>query len=396
MASLPEGPVPANQVADGTKQKLLQAVEIFEYSKSSRQVLLDVDAAAVIEATALVGRTLRVYWPEEDAWFLGTVTSYNSETGEHHVDYVDGEQLDHIIALEKVRIMITQGAELPRPSPAAMTAYCTLLEQRAVKLRSAEPEESAELLQRAAELRAGTSVGHPDSENRCSAYRPGDVVWAKCRSFPPWPAMVVTRQLLASVYKKRPVGRLLNAYPLVYFGTNEYEWREEKDFTPMREGIDKDFHLGRTIKRRLLAAAICEVTAYMTDGEVPEFMFPCNDELESDSEEDEDEDAQKKSRRKGGADKHAKDGKLFSLKDGFWSGTIKEPGMPLTVGKTLTVLSLGKVEWLHPSFHDAKSIWPVGYTAQKIAVTPAAGSNKPKKHLCEILETSDGSGPIFR
>lgn len=397
MASLPEGPVPVNRAADATKQKLLQAVEILEYSKPSRQVWLDVDAAAVIEATALVGRTLRVYWPQEDAWYLGTVTSYNSETGEHHVDYVDGDQLDHIIALERVRIMITQGAELPRPSSAAMNAYCAVLSQRAANIRSAEPEESAKLIRRAAELRAGTSVGAPDSENRCSTYRPGDVVWAKCRSFPPWPAMVVTRQLVASFYKKPPVGRMLNAYPIVYFGSNEYEWRQEKDITPMREGIDKDFHLGRTIKRRLFAAAICEATAYMADSEVPELMFPCNDDLESDGEEEEEEEkAQKKSKRKGSANKEGKDGKLFTEKDGFWSGVIHEPGMPLKVGKTLTVYSLGRVEWLHPSFHDEKSIWPVGYKAERIAATPAGESTKPKRHLCEILEASDGSGPIFR
>jgi PWWP domain/F/Y-rich N-terminus len=365
--------------------------------------LLDVDAAAVIEAPALVGRTLRVYWPQEDAWFLGTVASYNSETGEHHVDYIDGDQQDHVIALERVKIMITQGAELPKPSPAAMNAYCTALEQRAARIRSTEPQDATELLRRAAELRSGTSVGAPDSENRCSAYRPGDVVWAKCRSFPPWPAMVVTRTLVSSLFRRPPAGKSINSYPIVYFGSNEYEWRDEKDFTPMREGIDKDYHLGKTIKRRLFAASICELTAYMADGEVPELMFPCNDEFESDDEEEEDEeegDKKKGNKKKGGSSNGGRRvdmGKPFLEKDGFWSGGfITEPGMPLKVGKTLTVFTLGRVEWLHPSFHDEKSIWPVGYKAERVAVTPAAGSKKPKRHLCEILEAEDGSGPIFR
>jgi hypothetical protein len=394
MADLPEVPAAANQPADATKQKLLQAVEIFEYSKTSRQVLLDVDAAALIEAPALVGQNMRVFWPEEDAWYLGTCTSYNSETGEHHVEYVDGDQLDHIIALERVRLLITQGAELPKPSAVALNAYCTVLEQRAANLRSTDPEETKELIRRATELRAGTSVGGPESENRCSAYRPGDVVWAKCRSYPPWPAMIVTRQLVASLYRKNPTGKNLNAYPVVYFGSNEYEWRDEANLTPMRVGIDQDFHLGKTNKRRFFGAAICEATAYMADGEVPEFMFPCNDDLESDGEEEEEEEdeAQKKSSKR----KAGKDGKLFSEKDGYWSGATNEPGMPLKVGKTLTVYSLGRVEWLHPFFHDEKSIWPVGYKAERVAVTPAAGSKKPKRHLCEILEAEDGSGPIFR
>ena len=394
METLPEIVPAANQAADATKQKLLQAVETFEYSKCTRQVLLDVDAAAVIEAAALVGHNIRVYWREEDAWYLGTVTSYNRETGEHHVDYVDGDQLDHIMALERVRILITQGAELPKPSAAAMNDYCTLLEQRAARIQSTEHEDAAELIRRAAELRAGTSVGAPDSENRCSSYRPGDVVWAKCRSFPPWPAMVVTRQLVSSLYRKLPAGKYLNSYAIVYFGSFEYEWRDEKDLTSMREGITRDFHIGKTIKRRLFSAAICEATAYMADGEIPEMMFPCNDEVESDGEEEEEEE-QTRRKKKGTSSKEGKD--KLSEKENYWQRVGIETGPPvLSVGKTLTIFSLGRVEWLHPSFHDEKSIWPVGYTAERVAVTPASGSKKPSRHLCEILEASDGSGPIFR
>ena len=38
----------------------------------------------------LVGRDLRVLWPEEDAWFLGRVTEYLPETGQHKVCVLSG------------------------------------------------------------------------------------------------------------------------------------------------------------------------------------------------------------------------------------------------------------------------------------------------------------------
>jgi len=32
-----------------------------------------------------------LWWPEEQEFFPGTVTEYNMESGEHRVDYDDGE-----------------------------------------------------------------------------------------------------------------------------------------------------------------------------------------------------------------------------------------------------------------------------------------------------------------
>lgn len=59
------------------------------------------------------------------------------------------------------------------------------------------------------------------------------------------------------------------------------------------------------------------------------------------------------------------------------------------------VLALGRIEWLHPGFHDEKRLWPVGYAAERVAATPASG-NRPAPHRCEIAAASNGSGPVFR
>lgn len=41
--------------------------------------------AAKLSAGKLVGRQVRVLWPDDAAWYLGTVTHYNEHTGEHTV-----------------------------------------------------------------------------------------------------------------------------------------------------------------------------------------------------------------------------------------------------------------------------------------------------------------------
>ena len=44
-----------------------------------------VDVATAMAPGALVGRQVRVLWPEDDAWFLGEVSTYDPATGQHRV-----------------------------------------------------------------------------------------------------------------------------------------------------------------------------------------------------------------------------------------------------------------------------------------------------------------------
>ena len=43
------------------------------------------DVATTMLPEVAVGRLIRVFWPDEDAWFLGTVAAYDSTTGKHEV-----------------------------------------------------------------------------------------------------------------------------------------------------------------------------------------------------------------------------------------------------------------------------------------------------------------------
>lgn len=47
--------------------------------------LCRIDAGVAASPEAMVGRELRVLWPEDNAWFSGTVDSYDSTSGKHKV-----------------------------------------------------------------------------------------------------------------------------------------------------------------------------------------------------------------------------------------------------------------------------------------------------------------------
>jgi hypothetical protein len=43
------------------------------------------DVALKLSPEALVGRLVRVLWPDEEAWFMGTITDYSPADGKHKV-----------------------------------------------------------------------------------------------------------------------------------------------------------------------------------------------------------------------------------------------------------------------------------------------------------------------
>ena len=43
------------------------------------------DVALSMNPQAMVGRDVRVFWPDDEAWYQGTVTSYDPPSGQHHV-----------------------------------------------------------------------------------------------------------------------------------------------------------------------------------------------------------------------------------------------------------------------------------------------------------------------
>lgn len=69
--------------------------------------------------------------------------------------------------------------------------------------------------------------------------------------------------------------------------------------------------------------------------------------------------------------------------------------LPLALGPQLVVVALGRVEWLNDAFHNEKTIFPVGYTAQRTMATPASAS-RVVRHTLEVVVAPDGISPLFR
>jgi hypothetical protein len=77
------------------------------------------------------------------------------------------------------------------------------------------------------------------------------------------------------------------------------------------------------------------------------------------------------------------------------NGASAGGGLPLQLAPNLVLTSLGRVEILHPAFHNDKFIFPVGFAVRRRARTPCSGGREVW-HTAEVLEAPDGSGPVFR
>lgn len=386
---------------DTTKQRLLQAAEKFESIKGDVRLYLEVDVCLHYAPEALVGHQVRVFWPGDDAWYLARVTSYNPAIAEHAFDYDDGVHEEVVVALHRIRVPLRPSTPLPTLSPADLRTYADSLRARARKpgIKAAErkklSQRAGELNDAADSLEAGpsdTPAASSGAQEHAAEYFPGDVVWGKVNGYPDWPALVTTR---THAQGDRPMqaNRLTHGVPVCYFGTFERQILKRTSVTPFIEGVAAGFYAKTTSKKRKFAAAICEVATYLEDGELPEGMIPTNDDEDSDEELEagEEEESVEDTRPA----KKARRGRPSASAAVLPSKRKGRSGGGLLVGKSFRVLSLGRVEWIHPGYHNEKTIFPVGYRAEKVTVSPAGGP-APVPHLCEVLEGSDGAGPVFR
>lgn len=123
------------------------------------------------------------------------------------------------------------------------------------------------------------------------------------------------------------------------------------------------------------------------DGELPPAMVPAHGDEE---EEDEEQATASLPAATAGSSRRGK-----APGAGKAARALAGAGATLRAGRQLSVRCLGRVEWLHPAFHNEKHIWPVGFVAERMAATPASGGREAL-HVAEVLEAHDGSGPLFR
>ncbi|GLC39703.1 hypothetical protein PLESTM_000930800 [Pleodorina starrii] len=98
----------------------------------------EIQVALWLSSEQLVGREIRVMWPDEGAWFCGRVTRFDTDSGMHTVEYDDGD-VEHLhLAAEEVRLQVVPGeAEAglaPRP-PEELRRVAECLEAGAVRVQ---------------------------------------------------------------------------------------------------------------------------------------------------------------------------------------------------------------------------------------------------------------------
>ncbi|GFH22501.1 histone-lysine N-methyltransferase, partial [Haematococcus lacustris] len=81
------------------------------------------DVAVRVSPSYLVGMPVKVLWPQDAAWYLGTVTGWEGEhSWQHKVEYEDGDSELLLLACEKVQCPADLLACAPPPTATQLFA----------------------------------------------------------------------------------------------------------------------------------------------------------------------------------------------------------------------------------------------------------------------------------
>lgn len=404
------------------ERRAVLALETFAAARAvgERGVMVELDVAQTFDPASLIGREIGVYWPGEDAWFMGRVGSFEGESSmRHRVDYADGTVEKELLAAERVKIFVPLS---PQFAPAvatlkSMREYASTLVLEAVSKSNTAEVVSLRLKADNLRERAAPRPFPP----RYGPYQLGDVVLGLNRGYPPWPAMVVTwEQASNGASETEKAGKFENLVPLLYFDTYQRQLLRSDRVLPFGRGFTSSKVVSKALRspnRPSYWNSFEEALNWLSKGTLPEEMLPINgdDDDEEEEVEDEDEDEKHKSKkkkknsslkgrirpRKKDPDKDQRNESKVRKAVRQWqtrySKRISGSSSPLPIKvsdmarrgvATIEVLCLGRIEWLHPGYHTKECLWPVGYTAIRYTSDSA---------LClEICETPDGSGPNFR
>ena len=233
--------------------RVLNALHTFEDNISHRSVWMEVDVMALADADALLNRSIRVFWPDENKWFQGNIERYDERTGTHFIHYDDGENEEIVLATERVRLPLPVTRPLPQPTPAALQSYCNVLRTRAKSLAARGDTKKARILStRLAGITA--TATRPPLPPPPTYYHPGDVVWAKTSGYSFWPAIITTYDHHykgpfkfttphSSSHRKKdkPQKRDGAHVSVTYFAEYSIDVLKLSNIIPVKQGIEQGF-----------------------------------------------------------------------------------------------------------------------------------------------------------
>ncbi|KAL3130595.1 hypothetical protein ABBQ38_008399 [Trebouxia sp. C0009 RCD-2024] len=145
-----------------TQPDLAEHLSFFLSVLPERQHFRELDVTTRVAPQALVGRKLRVYWPDDDGWYLGTVAHFDPRTAQHKVAYDDGDKDELHLAMERVRLLMHAGETFVPPQAADLELVAkgllTAANNRSAlspRTRARSLSPSQELLLQEAEAEAG-------------------------------------------------------------------------------------------------------------------------------------------------------------------------------------------------------------------------------------------------
>ncbi|XP_060181088.1 histone-lysine N-methyltransferase ATX2-like [Lycium barbarum] len=306
-----------------------------------------------VDPKKFIGLQCKAYWPLDADWYTGRIIGYNSETGRHHVKYVDGDEEHLLLSNERIKFSVS------------------LEEMNRLKLRPSDtsPETDA--------IDVDEMVVLAASLEDCEALEPGDIIWAKLTGHAMWPAIVLDESLAGGRKGLNKVSGE-NSVLVQFFGTHDFARVKLKQVISFLRGLLSSFHL--KCKKPKFVQGLEEAKMYLSEQKLSKRMLRLQNRINADNNTDSEED-------EGSSDSEDEGGLRRKLED------VKN--CPFELGD-LQVVSLGKIVEDSDLFRDEKFIWPEGYTAvRKFPSVTDPGVRVSYK--MEVLRDPDfRTRPLFR
>ncbi|KAK4341469.1 hypothetical protein RND71_039970 [Anisodus tanguticus] len=305
-----------------------------------------------VDPKRFIGLQCKAYWPLDADWYTGRIIGYNSETGRHHVRYVDGDEEHLLLSNERIKFSVS------------------LEEMNRLKLRPSDTSPEADGID------VDEMVVLAASLEDCEALEPGDIIWAKLTGHAMWPAIVLDESLAGGRKGLNKVSGE-NSVLVQFFGTHDFARVKLKQVISFLRGLLSSFHL--KCKKPKFVQGLEEAKMYLSEQKLSKRMLRLQNRINADNNTESEED----------------EGSSDSEDEGLRRKLEDLRSCPFELGD-LQVVSLGKIVEDSELFRDEKFIWPEGYTAvRKFPSITDPGVRVSYK--MEILRDPDfRTRPLFR
>ncbi|KAG6544106.1 hypothetical protein Mapa_014523 [Marchantia paleacea] len=312
-------------------RKLTDAMQNFLLQKATLLQQWKEMELGKIHPSALIGRSCKIFWPLDSEWYPGVIHEYNPQTRKHRIDYEDDEREWVLLGKERVKL------------------YVSAEESKALEISFGEGSLMGESKKLNADELAVLAAGIEDYGGELSH---GDLVWAKVKGYPMWPAFVMDEEH-AIISGLEPASRE-RTVPVQFFGSYDHARISCKKAMQFSRGIMHKYHT--KCKRTVFEQGLQEVERYLKECKLPESMIQLQEDV-SDIAKEKIEGAVNPEESEEDAD-FGKDEKSSLIKKNLECPLT----MPLKLGG-LQVLCLGKIVRDSEQFHNEHHIWTDGYSA---------------------------------